>query len=231
AEEVEQARSDHAGAVLAGGAVEDHPIGAGLRHRVHRLCQPVSEMGDHEFVDPAQRTVAEIHPGRLGGGPHLLGAQRSAGEEVVVEDGQLDMVDFQSVERIGKLRPLADVPEVEDGADSEGTDVGTGPVGQLRHTVGAEHLPEAHRAVSGPGANASEVTEIESALDPETLQTHRSPPFPRAAVLSFSSALIRRYSRSTSSSEADSSPSSKARGCLRMSLSSRPSMMAFRLWP
>src|SRR5690625_6458091 len=54
AEEVEQERSDHPGPVLAGGAVEDHTLGAGLRHRVHRLCQPMSEMGDHEFVDPAQ---------------------------------------------------------------------------------------------------------------------------------------------------------------------------------
>src|SRR5699024_3495471 len=161
----------------------------------------------------------------------LLGAERPAGEEVVIEDGQLDMVDFQSVERIGKLRPLADVPEVEDGADAEGTDVGTGPVGQLCQAVGAEHVPGAHRGGQGAVANASQVAVIESARDPQTLQTHRPPPFPRAAVLSFSSALIRRYSRSTSSSEAGSSPSSKARGCLRMSLSSRPSMTAARLWP
>src|SRR5690625_1443658 len=133
----------------------------------------MSELGDHEFVDPAQRTVGEIHPGRLGGGPHLLGAERPAGEEVVIEDGQLDMVDFQSVERIGKLRPLADVPEVEDGADAEGTDVGTGPVGQLCQAVGAEHVPGAHRGVPGPGANASEVTEIESALDPEDRKSTR----------------------------------------------------------
>src|SRR5699024_3392253 len=224
AEEVEQERSDHPGPVLAGGAVEDHTLGAGLRHRVDRLCQPMSELGDHEFVDPAQRTVGEIHPGRLGGGPHLLGAERPAGGEVVIEDGQLEMVDFQSVERIGKLRPLADVPEGEDGAEAEGPAVGAGPVGPRCQAVGAESGPRAPRGGPGPGANASEVTEIESALDPETLQTHRPPPFPRAAVLSFSSALIRRYSRSTSSSEAGSSPSSKARGCLRMSLSSRPSM-------
>src|SRR5699024_6328652 len=128
-------------------------------------------------------------------------------------------------------RPLADVPEVEDGADAEGTDVGTGPVGQLCQAVGAEHVPGAHRGVPGPGANASEVTESERALDPEPLQTHRPPPFPRSAVIALSSALIRRYSRSTSSSEAGSSPSSKARGCLRMSWSSRPSMTAARLWP
>src|SRR5699024_8087190 len=132
---------------------------------------------------------------------------------------------------MGKLRPLPEVPEVEVGADAVVTDVGTGPVGQLRQAVCAEHVHGAHRGVHRPGANASEVTVIESALDPEPLQTHRSPPFPRAAVFSFSSALFRRYSRSTSSSEAGSSPSSKARGCLRMSLSSRPSMTAARLWP
>src|SRR5699024_10612553 len=123
AEEVEQERSDHPGPVLAGGAVEDHTLGAGLRHRVVRLCQPMSELGDPEFVDPAQRTVGEIHPGRLGGGPHLLWAELLDAEEVVIDDGQLDMVAAQSVERIGKLRPLGDVPEVDDGADAEGTDV------------------------------------------------------------------------------------------------------------
>src|SRR5699024_9001159 len=152
-------------------AVVDHTLGAGLRHRVERLYQRMSELGDHESVDPAQWTVSEIHPGRRGGGPHLLAAARPAGVEVVIEDGQLDMVDFQSVERIGKLRPLADVPEVEDGADAEGTDVGTGPVGQLCQAVGAEHVPGAHRGVPGSGANASEVTEIESAADPEPLHT------------------------------------------------------------
>src|SRR5699024_11313231 len=99
------------------------------------------------------------------------------------------MVDFQSVERIGKLRPLADVPEVEDGADAEGTDVGTGPVGQLCQAVGAEHVPGAHRGVPGPGANASEVTEIECAIDTETLRAHRTPPFIRAQDLSFYSSL------------------------------------------